>query len=224
MVIDNVLHVVTRFWGNLPSDINILFFPPLSSNLTALSNDACWRETSRACEGKPGTPAPGFAPRWLTLRTDPLTTRRGARAQPTTPQRRGSLWRKVRGVYGRMRRMTATKPEPDRQLRNLKTPRARPFSQLWLFNARYYTVWILTVCLHSHAVLWHSALKTRDNTKTAPSCSRDSSLKANSSFILLLRHMKSKSQRLSDRIRQSDNWVTVTVSPTWCTCPHQAPN
>lgn len=115
---------------------SIYFVSPLSSNHTASSNDACWRETSHACEGRPGTPAPGFAPHWLTLRRDPLTMRRKARAQPTTPQRRGSLWRKVRGVYDRTRRMIAAKQEPDRQWRSPRAQRGRPSSQLWLFNAR----------------------------------------------------------------------------------------
>lgn len=125
---------------------------------------------------------PGFAPRWPTPRTDTPMPRRGARARPTTPRRRGSLWRKARGAYGRTRRTTAAKPEPDRQLRRARARRARPSSQLWWFNARYCSsppklLNFLLCCIKK--------LKTRGDTKTAMFCSHDSSLKAHSSLFSL---------------------------------------
>lgn len=161
----------------MPSEIHFTCVSP-SSNLTASSSVAWWRETSRGCEGRPGTPTPGFAPRWPTWKTDRLTPKRGARAPPTTPQRRGSLWRKARGAYGRMKRTTAAKQEPDRQLRRPRARRARSSSQLWLFHARYYAC--LSSLTFNALTLSTTAykLKTREDTKTAPFCSHDSSLKA----------------------------------------------
>lgn len=148
-----VSHLRTCLDQFLPSWHPFLFRLP-SSNLTASSSAACWRETSRGCEGRPATPAAGFDPRWPTPRTDPRTPRRRARARPTTPRRRGSLWKKARGAYGRTRRTTAAKPEPDRRPRKPRARRARPSSQLWLFNARYWQC----VSQHSHSMLWHFLL------------------------------------------------------------------
>lgn len=137
-----------------PSDISFSCAVPCS-NLTASSSAACWRGTSRGCEGRPGTPAAGSAPRWPTPRTDPPTPRRGARARPTTPRRRGSPWRKARGAYGRTKRTTAAKPEPDRRPRRPRARRARPSSRLWSSSARYRDVITQPVCPHSHFLLLH---------------------------------------------------------------------
>lgn len=128
-----------QLFGNVLHWLFIWF--SLWSNPTVLSSDACWKETSQGCEGRPGTPAPGFAPPWLTQRTDRRMPRREARARRTTPRRRGSPWRRARGASVRTRRTTAARRRPGRWPR-------RPSWPLWWFSARYRHLlrWNVLIC------------------------------------------------------------------------------